>query len=140
MLSRVVIIVIRIFLGICWYSLASILDNQYNFKKNVLFKFTTATLTYLGHFKTPYYMALSFNTLYGKKLKNWKQLILSMRFGKKIVNSIEKWQFVHGTVILYFKYEVPKYFKGDFVIITNVSWENSSTVLELLKFVTSKSC
>ena len=44
-----------------------------------------------------------------------------MRFGKKIINGIEKWQFVHGTVILYFKYEVPKYFKGDFVIIANVS-------------------
>ena len=31
-----------------------------------------------------------------------------MRFAKKIVNSIEKWQFVHGTIILDFKYEVRK--------------------------------
>ena len=53
-------------LGICWYSLASVSDNQYSFEKNALSKFTTTSLRYLGHFGTPYYMALSCNTLYVK--------------------------------------------------------------------------
>lgn len=48
----------------CRYSLASKLDNQHNLEKNVLSKFTAAAVSYLGDFKTPCYIALSYSTLY----------------------------------------------------------------------------